>query len=267
MVTKRVSILGSGWLGLPLIKALKDAGFHVAASTRTESRLTALEDAGATAFLVDLGKLSQASSDFFDAELLIINITSKSVEHFSELADIVALSRVEKVLFISSTAVYRNAIVPLSEDNGLENKQHPLYLIERLFCDNSGFNTTVIRFAGLVGTGRHPGRFFRARPIKDPQAPVNLIYLDDCIGIIEAIVEQNAWGQVFNACADTHPTKQSFYTHAALMYGLNAPELGEQSDGPVKLIDNSKLKKELNYSFKHSDVCKALSTIYDRVAE
>jgi hypothetical protein len=47
--------------------------------------------------------------------------------------------------------------------------------------------------------------------VQQPYAPVNLIHRDDCIGIINAIIEQNVWAEVFNGCADTHPFKADIH--------------------------------------------------------
>ena len=42
----KISILGCGWLGLPLAKALIENGFSVKGSTTSTDKLTALENAG-----------------------------------------------------------------------------------------------------------------------------------------------------------------------------------------------------------------------------
>ena len=45
------------------------------------------------------------------------------------------------------------------------------------------------------------------RDVPEGNAPVNLVHLDDCIGVIEALIQQAAWGKLYNVCADDHPRK------------------------------------------------------------
>ena len=87
-------------------------------------------------------------------------------------------------------------------------------------------------------------------------APVNLIHLDDCLGIIDAILQQQAWGETFNGCADTHPSKREFYSYARKLMGLPAPEFDTETEVKYKIISNQKIKTKLNYTFQHPDLMK-----------
>jgi nucleoside-diphosphate-sugar epimerase len=118
-------------------------------------------------------------------------------------------AEVRKVLFVSSISVYENRNKTISESNCEESKLNPLSAIEDMFRESNKFQTTIVRFGGLIGYSRNPGRFFsHGRPILDPDSYVNLIHRDDCINIICQIVEQDIWDEDFNCCADTHPTKR-----------------------------------------------------------
>ena len=50
----KISILGCGWLGLPLAKALLKKKFHVNGSTTTVEKLDVLKDEGINPFLIDI---------------------------------------------------------------------------------------------------------------------------------------------------------------------------------------------------------------------
>ena len=52
----KISILGCGWLGLPLAKALIGNGFSVKGFTTSVDKITLLENAGITTFLIDIGE-------------------------------------------------------------------------------------------------------------------------------------------------------------------------------------------------------------------
>ena len=54
MQKETITILGCGWLGLPLAKALVKAGYSVKGSTTREENLETLREAGLEPFLVEL---------------------------------------------------------------------------------------------------------------------------------------------------------------------------------------------------------------------
>ena len=230
-------------------------GYHVKASTTSESRVSELTSIRAKPFIIDVAKLPINIQAFLQANVLIINIPSKDIDAFSNLAREIENSKVEKVLFVSSTSVYENKNKTVLESDGGESKLSPLFTIENLFRNIPKIKTTIIRFGGLIGYSRNPGKFFsKGRLVQNPDSNVNLIHRDDCIGIISQIVEQEVWGEVFNCCADTHPTKREFYTHAAKSMGLSAPEFAKSGVKSLKIISNQKVKKMLNYTFMHPDL-------------
>ena len=219
---KTISILGSGWLGLPLARHFITAGFSVKASTTSERRIADLESIGADPFVVNIDSLTDNIQDFLRANILVVNIPSKNIAGFHHLADEIETSAIENVLFISSTSVYQNVKRTITESDSDSRffSQSPLLDIEQLLLRCRGIGITIVRFGGLIGYDRHPGRFFgRGGIVQNPDSPVNLIHRDDCIGIISQIVEQNLWGEVFNCSADTHPTKREFYTRAVESLG------------------------------------------------
>lgn len=256
MSINTISILGSGWLGLPLATKLYKQGFDVKASTRHRERFSELETAGTSAFYVDIDQLSDIR-EFLDSDILIINITSKNQTGFADLIQKIEKSPIQNVLFISSTSVYQNLNREVSEDEKAEDHSSVLWQIEQQFQASQHFQTTILRFSGLIDKRRHPGRFFRnGRSVPQADAPVNLIHLDDCLGIINAILQQQAWGEIFNGCADTHPAKREFYSYARQLMGLSPPEFDSESDIKYKIISNHKVKKKLNYQFQHPDLMK-----------
>ncbi len=117
--------------------------------------------------------------------------------------------------------------------------------------------TTIVRFGGLIGYSRNPGKFFsKGGIVHNPDSNVNLIHRDDCIEIISQIVEKEVWGEVFNCCADTHPTKREFYTQAAKSIGFPVPKFEDSGFASFKIISNQKVKRILNYEFLHPDLMK-----------
>lgn len=252
-----ISILGSGWLGLPLANELTQLGHTIHLSTRSVEKLSVLADMSLfTAYLIDIDDLSNQVQAFLAAEILIINITSKNKDGFAKLIQQIEKSTIKNVLFISSSSVYQSVNGVVSEDDGMESADSLLYQIEQMFMSNTHFKTTILRLSGLIGYSRHPGNFFKnGKVVQQPDAPVNLIHRDDCIGIIVSIINQSAWGNIFNGCAITHPTKREFYSYSRALLGLSDPEYSNESDGGAnKIVSNEKVIKQLGYQFRYPDV-------------
>lgn len=250
-----LSILGSGWLGLPLAVHLRARGYVVKVSTTRSARIDELAEVGLDPHVVNIDDLDDSVGGFLQSDILICNITSKSLRGFAELIAYIERSPVSNVLFVSSTSVYPNVNKTVTESDRLESPTHPLVNIENLFNDSKQFDTTILRFGGLIGYRRNPANFFRpGRPMRDPEAYVNLIHRDDCIHIIDRIIEQGAWGEVFNACADSHPRKLDFYTRVCAQVDRSAPELANDLANGFKIVSNEKLKKRLDYRFIYADL-------------
>jgi len=245
-------MLGSGWLGLPLAERFVALGYRVKTSTTSASRLPVLPG---DPYLINIGSPSDNIDAFLQSNTLIVNITAKDIDGFRWLVGKIEDSSIETVLFVSSTSVYPLDRAVVSESDGGELKDHPLFIIENLFRQSQKFRSTIVRFGGLIGAGRHPGRFFRGnKVVRNPDAGVNLIHLDDCLNIIDKIVTDQVWDETFNACADTHPSKREFYAQAASLAGVPSPVFGVSDDRCLKLIDNRKVKRVLNYQLIHPDL-------------
>lgn len=232
-------------------------GHQVKASTTSESRLPELSSIKCEPFIINIESLHSNIQTFLQANILIINVPSKNINAFSNLIKEIKKSNMEKVLFVSSTSVYENNNKIISESDGEESTLSPLLTVENFFRNSENIKITIVRFGGLIGYSRNPGNFFtKGRPVQHPDSEVNLIHRDDCIEIISQIVEQEVWGEVFNCCADTHPTKREFYTQAAKSAGSIAPEFADSSAKSYKIISNQKVKQILNYEFLHPNLMK-----------
>jgi nucleoside-diphosphate-sugar epimerase len=266
MQNKTISILGGGWLGVPLAEALKKECYTIKVSTASEENYQRLLEEGKNAFQVKVLSGSVEGKDvqtFLEADILIINITPNRAElnqeQFASLLPLIEASRVQKVLFVSSSSVYPNVNRRVLEDEGIEIKSHHLYRSEQFLSQSAHFETTVVRMAGLIGGERHPGLFFqKTGKIKNANAPINLIHRVDCLKIITEIIKQNVWGVVFNACSDTHPLKKDFYPLAAKSIGIEAAKVELDTNSAFKIVDNQKIKKQLQLEFIYPDLLQVL---------
>ena len=262
-----VSILGCGWMGLPLARHLVRLGYAVKGSTTSPDKLPILERSKVKPFLIKAAPqmTGQDLEAFFQSKILFLNIpfrrSLKDPRSYKQQLDAVAArvatSPVEFVIFASSTSVYPASLKEALEDvSFIPDNPRSKVLREavQMFLTNSHFETTVIRFAGLYGGTRQIGRILAGRAgLPDAQGPVNLIHLDDCVDIVARIIAKDIRGEIFNACSDGHPARKDIYTEAAGHFGLEPPQFSHQPQIRFKIVSNAKLKERLGYAFKHPD--------------
>ncbi len=239
-----ISILGCGWLGLPLATRLVQLGNQVKGSTTSPQKMAVIKSAGIIPYLIKLTEPEPRFSDFLNADILIITIPLKQINPFDNL--IKQLPTTIKVIYTSSTDVYLPSAEPINEKGALD-MGHSLLMIEQII-QNASNQSTIIRLAGLFDQRRHPGRWFTNKLLTNPDNPVNLIHLYDCMGIIEKIITHQVWEEVFNACADEHPIRKDFYSRASQLIGHPPPQINKESSSN-KIISNNLVKEKLNYSF------------------
>ncbi|MFL9830203.1 NAD-dependent epimerase/dehydratase family protein [Flavobacterium sp. ST-87] len=268
---EQISILGCGWLGFPLAKALLKEGFTIKGSTTTADKKEMLEKSGIKHFPIALEaeNFSSPVTPFLDgSETLIIAIPPKLrgknkdysdaahnsfVKKIENLLPFIQQSTVKNVLFISSTAVYGEANDVVDENTApspVTESGKQLLEIEQLLLANTHFKTTVLRFGGLIGEDRNPARFLAGKEnVPNPDAPINLIHLDDCIGIILKIITTNIWNTTLNAVAPFHPSRQEYYTQKAIIENLVPPQFSHEIPSVGKTILSDKVIRLLDYHF------------------
>lgn len=205
----------------------------------------------------------EADADFFNCDVLVISIPPKLrsgetdyAEKINQIAQKVAAHQIKKVIYISSTGVYPECNCTVDEQMQLQpdtESGRVLADAESRLTNHTEFKTTIIRFGGLVGPGRHPGRFFGGKSnISNGQSPVNLVHLLDCIGVTLIILNNDAFGHTFNAVAPHHPQKQHFYTRAAQDAGLPLPHFADEL-GSWKIVNSVNVPLLLQYHYIVTD--------------
>ena len=248
-----VSILGCGWLGKPLATYLISKEFIIKGSTTSVEKLQDFKNLGINPFLVDIDKVNEETiQPFLTSEILIVAIPSKNVLGFKNLIREIEKSTIKKVIFISSTSVYPSLNKEMTEEDVTINS--PLVEIENAFGENSCFGTTIVRFAGLFGYERQPGNWFQNKKIPHPKGFVNMIHQDDCVEIIYQIIQQDVFGEVFNACSNHHPTRKEYYLNARKVLKKEPPVFDDSSPLKYKIINADKVQKQLRYTFIHDNL-------------
>lgn len=264
----KISILGCGWLGMPLATHLIKKGHLIKGATTSPEKLKKLEAEGIDPFLVRLApKLENPEKikAFLESQILVLNIPPGRkrenvigfhTQQIRSVVEAVENSPIKFVVFVSSTSVYPKLPGAVVETDAIPGKAgrdsgNALLEAEKMLMENASFETTVLRFGGLLGNDRNPVKHFAGKKdLKRGNAPVNMIYRDDCIAIISQIIEEKIKGEIFNAVSDEHTTRKAYYSQAAKKLGLEPPTFSEDKEKSHKLVKNDKLKSRLGYVFK-----------------
>lgn len=261
MEIKTISVLGCGWFGLPLASAFVKQGYKVKGSTTSTDKMETLESNGIEAFTLQFDAISSHyDPGFFDSDLLVISIPPRSKSPDSKgypskiqsIMDAAAESRIRQVIFISSTGVFEDGNFKVNENDIPHPSSEAGNIIlkaETILRSSDSFTTTVIRFAGLTGPDRNLAKHFAGKmDIPNGLAPINLIHLEDCIGITLAIVKQSAFGMTYHGVTPDHPNRADFYSQACMMAGFEKPRFLEELVA-WKQIDSINVPQILNYEF------------------
>lgn len=250
-------VIGCGWLGLPFAKHLIQNGNKVIGSTTSTEKIKVLRDEGITPVLLSANKGDLKQDILNPCNYILLNIPPSSLkEKYAEvllhLTD--QFNSEAKVVFISSTSVYadKNQVAKETDELDGEGRNAP-YIIEaeKALQQSLKERLTIIRMAGLVGGERHPAKYMSGKNYDNGKDKINLIHLDDCIGLINKVSQQNYFGETLNGSSTEHPTKMDYYRWAAEQLGIDPP-IFQNTEGNWKEVSNKKSKISLKYNYKYN---------------
>jgi len=230
-----ITIVGLGWLGLQLYQRLTNRGFRVCGSKTSVETVNSLKSNGIEAFQLQLNPQPEGSDldQWLNCRTLVINIPpsrrNENIEEYypAQIQNLIALvSPQTKIVFVGSTSVFgevAGAVDDHSPFNPETASARALVACEEWLRENRP-ESVVVRFAGLYGPDRHPGRFFAGRKdIPNGEAPVNFIHQADAVRVLEKIITEGHRELRINACAPQHPPKKEYYQKAALAGDFELP--------------------------------------------
>lgn len=254
----KIAVVGYGWLGLAFAKTMQEAGYVLCGTSTRFEKITEIKALGMEAIRLDVSELQTSPIDpvfFTDVSHCLLNIPpskTKGISYADACAGVVSLfPNTCKFVFAGTTGVYQdlNQVVTEGGPAGDFMLDHPVFQAEKQLTQVLGKRLSIVRFAGLIGPGRNPARFFSGKKqVPNGAAPVNLIQQSDAVEIVKRIIEQDRFGEHFLACGDEHPEKQLFYCEACRLSGMELPEFLNEKMA-FKIIDNSKSKKELGMQY------------------
>lgn len=265
---KKITIIGLGWLGVPLANRLMAHGMNVAGTKTSIDGVEAARGVGIDCYQLQLTPELRCDADDLDqlmegTEVLVILLPPSKVSlsgyivAIEQLVDSAISYRVPRVIFTSSTSVYGEVEGVITEDAPLLGETasaKALIAVEQWLHGLPNIRVDVLRLAGLVGENRHAGRFLAGKEqVKGANQPVNMVHQDDVIAAILLLIQRSEGGHVYNLCAPEHPTRQQFYTAAAESLNLTPPKFVlEEDEMAGKTIDGQRICHELGYEYQFS---------------
>jgi nucleoside-diphosphate-sugar epimerase len=260
----KISILGCGWLGSKIATYLIGKGNLVNGSTTKPQYDNYFERNKIRHYIINIQQTLEASlidADFFNCDVLIISLAPSRhesdkgffVNQIKVCASLAKKFNIKQVIFISSTSIYGDAAqiaIEESELNPTLASGISLKEAENILRQSTEFNTTILRLGGLIGYDRNPVETVsKQKTTGSLYVPVNLVHADDVVLIIEKIIEKNSYNETFNAVADHHPLRIQYYQKAYELTGKSPKPFEFDQNLGFKIIDNTKIKKALNYEF------------------
>lgn len=249
-----ISVLGCGWLGLPLATALA-VNNMVKGSVTSPEKVEVLQAKGILPFIIDLNAPDPGVMANFlgGSDVLMVAIPPKvkadhSLSYPEKLAKLLPFIKdagIKKVLFTSSISVYAdNETIPQIDETSIPNPDtesgKQVLTAEHVLKSSQDFETTILRLGGLIGAGRHPVNYLAGKTgLASPDAPTNLASLDTVLSAILNVLKKNLWGQTLLVVNAEHPTREVFYTAEAERLGLTPPAFDYSIPCKGKLIDGS----------------------------
>ena len=260
-----ISILGCGWLGLPLGAELVSRGHSVRGSVTHPEKLETLAEVGIEGYGLELSPtLTGDIGRFFDADALIITLPpgrrkpDVETRYPAQIAALLAATpESTQLIFTGSTSVYPDLGRTVTETDAGGDTESNISASGRAILAAEALlrrrDTTVLRLAGLYGYDRQPGRRLAGRDVSGGDTPVNLVHRDDVLNVLLGVLEQKITGVTLNVCAPNHPSRREVYTHQAERLGLTPPHFVEPHEQGYKLVSSEALETRLGFTFLYPD--------------
>lgn len=262
MQNKRISIIGFGWLGIPLAKQLQGLGYTVKGSATSQEKVDKLRQEGLTTYLFNLNPhpTGEGFNELFQTDILFINIPPRTrhlpatfhPEQIKYLRALIDQYGVKQVVYVSATSVYPDTNQVWQESdllNSTNTGNLSLYQAEQLLLDVKHYDLTIIRYGGLLGVNRIPGRYFSGKEQVQGDSPVNYIHQEDAVGLAAFVLEKGIWNELINGVCPIHPLRKEVYEKNAADLGFPPPASYAQVQEPWKEISAAKIIS-LGYQFK-----------------
>lgn len=275
----RVLIVGCGYVGLPLGVELVRLGHEVFGVRRSAERAEELKAVGIEPLAADITKPSELAKlpRPFD---WVVNLVSSSKGGAGEYRDVyltgtrnlidwLSPTPPKKFVYTSSTSVYGQTDASLVKESS-PTEPHTetgklLVETERVLltaAQQQKFPAVILRIAGIYGPGR--GHLFQqylkdeARIVGQGDRLINMVHLEDLVGIIVTALKHGRPGEIYNAVDDEPVAQLHFFRWLSETLGKWMPPFANEEETTTrkrgltnKKVSNRKLRMELGCQFKY----------------
>ena len=226
-MSKKIGVIGCGWLGQPLAKELSKN-----LSVECFSRETTTD-----------------GSSFWQSDTIVIAINTKD-NYLKTLQKIAKLTKPTcNMILMSSTSVYREFDKEIDETE--EITKPALQKEAEDLISGLKDNVLILRLGGLMGEDRISGKWKNVSTFSD--GPVNYIHKLDVINITKKMIENGVKSGIYNLVAPMHPLRSDVHKKNSKDFGLT---LGTFEGITKRVVSSEALVKKLNYTFLYPNPLK-----------
>jgi nucleoside-diphosphate-sugar epimerase len=283
---QKLFCFGLGYTALHLARRLRQDGWIVEGTCRTEEQRQSLKVQGFVAHLFERGRpLADPEAAIHDATHILNSIPPDAQcdpvfdEYGTEIAHLLHL---QWFGYLSTTGVYGDRGGDwVDEDSDLQPTGERG--LRRLTAEadwrhlwlNASLPLHIFRLAGIYGPGRCAIDSLRdgtAKRIAKPGQVFSRIHVDDIATVLIASMARPDPGAVYNVCDDNPAPPDEVVAYAAQLLGVDPPpavpfEQAELSDmarsfyADNKRVRNDRMKEELGVHIKYPDYRAGLQAI------
>lgn len=293
--TKNITIIGAGWLGIPLAITLLQKNNHVIATKQTFKGLHEIsqifQNAGISNDNFQLIPFSnevlekkaltpqQLQVLFQDRQIIITipptpfikhdkaEMTEKGIADYGafihKIAELAEKNGATEIIYTSSTSVYGNSSGIIHEELPAMPQTYSAKAIinAEKALKHCSIPITILRLAGLIGHGRHPIFSLQGRDnIRSPFNAINLLHIHDLITAITVILNRQKSPQdyqIYNLVTPYHPNRQSYYQTIAKLHNLSMPSFEVAKPELKRIVDGGKITETGDFCYQEIDLLHA----------
>ncbi len=249
---KNCLIIGYGWLGKPLAETLLKNGYEVWATSTSEEKCEDMIQLGIRPLKLikqsGLIEVEKKSNQVFDQVILLWPPFDQVLASLERIFSHISY---KKIIFTSSTGVYRSSRLPINEASPIDSS-HKVVAMEAFVQHQTNDHVIILRLSGHIGPGRHPLHSIlkSQKALTNRDAVVNLIHQQDIIHSIMCAVNDDLPCGIYNVCSPEHPTRADYYGGLARKLANRSLQFESGKDG--KIIDGTKITLVSSFKYQHS---------------
>lgn len=248
----RILILGCGWVGEEVAKYYIEKGDDVFATCTSIEKADNLNAFGCKVAIVnfdDANSIDEFPKEF-DYVLNSIPASSKNTvaeisNRFQNVRNYLSHIRYKKHIYLSSIGIYPDIDFTFDELYAGEMNERLEVAEQKVQLPN----THIYRLGGLFGKNRIFAKYFQNRICTTGDQPANFLHVDDVVNLLALGFENDLQSLIYNILAPEHPTKKEVILASVEKYGFALPSGFEAQDSFQKIVDGSKISKELDYQY------------------